>query len=368
MPVAHKLIAAPSDWLVALSEVVVAVAADLGQAVPAGFENIEASEHAKAIAASLVVKGDIEVPGAILLGNAAAQHPQASKIHACAQWIAETTGCSFGYLVDAANTVGGHLVGATGGKKEAAFAVPKKAYVLLNAEPELDAANPAQAVAALKGAEMVVALSAFKHGMDHCDVLLPIAPFSETSGTFVNCEGRAQSFNGTVRPLGDARPAWKVLRVLGNLLGLQGFDYDTSEAIRDEVFGKGNTDLSAKLNNVASLAPTVGAYAPAGQLERLTDVPVYFTDALARRSEPLQRTADANAPLVTLSSAVAESIGVAAGDKVKVTQGTGSAILVAHVDRTLPSNAVRVAAGHPAVATLGAMFGSIHVENAGEGK
>ena len=368
MKVAHKLVAAPSDWLVALSEVVVAIAADKNIAVPAGFEGIEASEHARAIAASLVVVGDVDVPGAILLGNGAAQHPQASKIHAAAQWIAEQTGCSFGYLVDAANTVGGHLVGATSGKKESIFATPKKAYVLLNAEPELDAANPQQAVAALQQAEMVVAMSAFKHGMDYADVLLPIAPFSETSGTFVNCEGRAQSFNGTVRPLGDARPAWKVLRVLGNLLGLTGFDYETSEAIRDEVFGKGNTDLSAKLNNVAKLAPTAGAYAPAGQLERLTDVPVYFTDALARRSEPLQRTADANAPLVTLSKAVAESIGVKAGDSVKVTQGNGSAVLVAGVDKTLPSNAVRVAAGHPAVATLGAMFGSIQVEKAGEGK
>jgi len=368
MKVAHKLIAAPADWLVALSEVVVAIAADKNIAVPAGFEGIEASDIAKAIAASLVVVGDVEVPGAILLGNAAAQHPQASQIHAAAQWIAEQTGCKFGYLVDAANTVGGHLVGATSGKKEAIFATPKKAYVLLHAEPELDAANPQQAVAALKQAEMVVALSSFKHGMDYADVLLPIAPFSETSGTFVNCEGRAQSFNGTVRPLGDARPAWKVLRVLGNLLGLTGFDYDTSEAIRDEVFGKGNTDLSAKLNNMANLAPSAGSYAPAGQLERLTDVPVYFTDALARRSEPLQRTADANAPLVTLSSAVAESIGVASGERVKVTQGAGSAILVANVDRTLPSNAVRVAAGHPAVATLGAMFGSIQVEKAGEGK
>ncbi len=368
MKTAHKLIAAPADWLVALSEVVVAIAADKNIAVPAGFENIEASDIAKAIAASLVVVGDVEVPGAILLGNAAAQHPQASQIHACAQWIAEQTGCSFGYLVEAANSVGGHLVGAVSGKKESIFATPKKAYVLLNAEPELDAANPQQAVAALQGAEMVVAMSAFKHGMDYADVLLPIAPFSETSGTFVNCEGRAQSFNGTVRPLAEARPAWKVLRVLGNLLGLQGFDYETSEAIRDEAFGKCNTDFSSKLNNKASLAPTAGSYAPAGQLERLTDVPVYFTDALARRSEPLQRTADANAPLVTLSKAVAESIGVNAGDKVKVSQGNGSAILVANVDKTLPSNAVRVAAGHPAVASLGAMFGSIQVEKAGEGK
>ncbi len=368
MPIANKLIAAPTDWLAALSEVVVAVAAAKGVAAPSGFDGIEAGNAAKGIAASLVVSGDIELPGAILLGNAAGNHPQASKIHAAAQWIADATGCTFGYLVEGANTVGGYLVGATSGKNEAVFASPKKAYVLLNAEPELDAANPQQAVAALAGAEMVVAMSPFKHGMDYADVLLPVSPFTETAGTFVNCEGRAQSFNGTVRPLGETRPAWKVLRVLGNLLGLTGFDYETSEAIRDEALGKGNTDLSAKLNNAAKLAPEAGKYASAGQLERVTDVPVYFTDALARRSEPLQRTAASNAPLVSLSKAVAEQLGVKAGDTVKVSQGSGSAVLVADVDAGLPSNAVRVAAGHRAVASLGAMFGDIKVEKAGEGK
>ncbi len=362
MPIANKLIAAPADWLAALSEVVSAVAGAKGVSAPSGFDNVEAGEAAKAIAATLVGQ---ETLGAVLIGNAASYHPQASKIHAAAQWIAEQTGCSFGYLVDAANTVGGYIVGATG-KGEAVFASPKKAYVLLNAEPELDAANPQQARAALDGAEMVVAMSAFKHGMDFADVLLPISPFSETAGTFVNCEGRAQSFNGTVKPLGETRPAWKVLRVLGNLLGLSGFDYETSESIRDEAIGKGNTDLSAKLNNVARLAPTAGSYALAGQLERVADLPIYFTDALSRRSEPLQRTADANAPLVTLSKAVAEQIGVQSGDLVRVTQGSGSAVLVATVDARLPSNAVRVAAGHPAVATLGAMFGEINVEKAVE--
>jgi len=368
MPIANKLIAAPADWLAALSEVVVAVAAAKGVAAPSGFDGIEAGNAAKGIAASLVVAGDVELPGAILLGNAAGNHPQASKIHAAAQWIAEATGCTFGYLVEGANTVGGYLVGATSGKNEAVFASPKKAYLLLNAEPELDAANPQQALAALQGADMVVAMSPFKHGMDYADVLLPVSPFTETAGTFVNCEGRAQSFNGTVRPLGETRPAWKVLRVLGNLLGLPGFDYETSEAIRDEALGKGNTDLSAKLSNAAKLAPEAGKYAAAGQLERVTDVPVYFTDALARRSEPLQRTAASNAPLVTLSKAVAEQIGVKAGDTVKLTQGSGSAVLVADVDARLPSNAVRVAAGHRAVASLGAMFGEIKVEKAGEGK
>jgi NADH-quinone oxidoreductase subunit G len=194
-----------------------------------------------------------------------------------------------------------------------------------------------------------------------------VSPFSETSGTFVNCEGRAQSFNGTVRPLGETRPAWKVLRVMGNLLQMPGFDFETSEQVRDDVLGKGVTDVSAKLNNVARLAPQAAAYGNSGELERVTNVPVYFTDAVVRRSEPLQRTADANAALVSLPLALADKLGVKAGDKVKVTQGSGSAVLVADIDARLPANAVRVAAGHPATATLGAMFGAITVEKAGEG-
>ena len=239
--------------------------------------------------------------------------------------------------------------------------------MLFNAEPELDAANPQQARAALDAAEMVVVMSAFKHGMDYADVLLPITPFSETSGTFVNCEGRAQSFNGSCKPLKDSRPGWKVLRVLGNLLGVAGFDYETSEAIRDEVLGKGVTDLSSKLNNLSTTALSAASYGTSGALERIADVPIYFADAIARRSEPLLRTADANAPLAQLPSALAAQLGVMAGDKVKVSQGTGSAILVAGIDARLPANTVRVSASHAATATLGAMFGAISVEKAGEG-
>jgi len=368
IPTAGRLIAAPSDWLAALSSIVVAVAAAKGIAAPAGFEGIEATDAAKAIAATLVVDNAADLPGAVLLGNAAAQHPQASALHAAAQWIAEQTGAKFGYFVDAANTVGGYLVNATSKNAANLFAQPKKAYVLLNAEPELDAANPQQAIKALQGAEMVVAMSAFKHGMDYADVLLPISPFSETAGTFVNCEGRAQSFNGTVKPLGETRPAWKVLRVLGNLLGLQGFDYENSEAIRDEALGKGVTDHSSKLNNVAKLAPSAAKHTihtgDVLKLERLTDVPIYFTDALSRRSEPLIRTADSQAPLVTVSAKVAEALGVKAGDMVTVQQGEGSATLVAAVDARLPENVVRVAAGHQLTSSLGAMFGPISIEKA----
>jgi NADH-quinone oxidoreductase subunit G len=366
IPTAGKMIAAPTDWLAALSEIVSAVAAAKEIAAPQGFENVQAGDAAKAIAASLVAVG-AELPGAVLLGNAASHHPQASQIHAAAQWIAQATGAKFGSFVEAANTVGGYLVGATTSRD--LFSVPKKAYVLLNAEPELDAANPQQAVASLQGAEMVVAMSPFKHGLDYADVLLPISPFTETAGTFVNCEGRVQSFNGTVKPLGETRPAWKVLRVLGNLLGLQGFEFDTAEAIREEALGKGVTDVSAKLNNVAKLSPTAATRSEEqGALQRIADVPIYFADAIARRSEPLLRTADGQQPLARLPKALAERLGVKAGDVVRVTQGNGSALLVADIDARLPANVVRVAAAHPATATLGAMFGTINVEKAGEGK
>ena len=152
----------------------------------------------------------------------------------------------------------------------------------------------------------------------------------------------------------------------GNLLGLTGFDYDTSEAIRDDVLGKGATDLSSRLSNTASIAASAAAFGTAGALERVTDVPIYFADALARRSPPLLRTADAQAPLAYLPAALADKLAVKAGDRVKVTQGAGSAILVAAIDASLPVNALRVACAHPSTSMLGAMFGPISVEKIGE--
>src|SRR5262249_54516388 len=156
------------------------------------------------------------------------------------------------------------------------FASPRKAYVLLHAEPELDCANPAQARAALDAADFVVALTPYKSQLDYADVLLPVGPFTETSGTFINMEGRVQGFNGVAHPFGETRPAWKVLRVLGSMLGLAGFDYTSSEGVRDEYVG-GETDLSSRLVNRSTAAvPDVAPPAQAnGALERVADVPLY---------------------------------------------------------------------------------------------
>jgi NADH-quinone oxidoreductase subunit G len=367
MPVANKMIKAPSEWLSALGEVIVAVAHAKNIGAPAGFEMVQPSAEAKQIAASLM-SGE---PRAIMLGNAAAQHPQASELHAAAQWIAQNTNAEFGYLTEGANTVGGYLANAlpSNGSNALQFLdQARKAYLLLNLEPELDCYDPQGARAALDAAEMVVVMSPYRHGMDYADVLLPIAPFTETAGTFVNCEGRAQSFNGTVKPLGETRPAWKVLRVLGNLLGIHGFDYETSEAIRNEILGTevpGSADLTPRLNNIANMHPQLLRAEAAGQqLERIADVPIYFTDAIVRRSPPLQKTNDAAPPRAWISTALSQHLGIADGDRVRVTQGAGSTVLSAAVNNSLPDHVVRVAAAHPATQMLGPMFGPIAVEKA----
>ena len=364
MPIANKLIAAPSDWLALLGEVAVAVAQSKQIDAPAALAQLQPSATAKQIAAGLL-SGE---PRAIVLGNAAAQHPQASQLHALAQWIATNSNAHFGYLTEAANTVGGYLAKALPANRNLAvaqFTQAKKAYVLLNVEPELDCANPQLARSALDKAEMVVVMSPYRHGMDYADVLLPIAPYSETSGTFVNAEGRAQGFNGTVKPLGDTRPAWKVLRVLGNLLSLDGFSYESSEDIRNEVLGVktlDGLDLSQRLSNNADIP--LHTPQTSTEIQRVADVPIYFSDAIARRSESLQQTVDAQAPKVKLSANLAQSLGVSAGSLVRVTQGTGSVTLPCAIESGLPNNVVRLAAAHTTTAALGSMFGSIKVEKA----
>jgi len=221
----------PAAWVQLLAQISVAVAEAKNVGAPAS--GITAGETAKRIATSLL-GGKSK---AILLGNAAVDHPQAAQLHAWAQWLGAQTGARVGYIGAAAKQrwrLPGQR-GAGAGWSERAHDVeqPRKAYLLWNLEPEYDHANPAAAMRALAAADTVVAFTSFRNGaLEYADAILPIAPFTETSGTFVNCEGRAQSFNGTVQPFGDARPGWKVLRVIANALGLQGFEYDTPEAVR----------------------------------------------------------------------------------------------------------------------------------------
>jgi NADH-quinone oxidoreductase subunit G len=227
---------------------------------------------------------------AILLGNAAAHHAQAESLLTVANWIGMQTGASVGYLTEAANTVGAQWVGAQpqkGGANAAQMlAGGLKAVLLLNNEPVFDSAAGRAAADALGKAQMVVTLSPFKANLEFSDVLLPIAPFSETPGTFVNAEGRVQSFHAVVKPQGEARPAWKVLRVLANLLGLPGFAYESTADVLAAA-GVSGSMPAVKLNN--------GAVANAASVAQAEPVvaSIYQLDSIVRRAPSLQLTADA---------------------------------------------------------------------------
>ena len=357
IPLGTHLNAAPSAWPQTLADVAAAVAAQKGIAAPLPGT---ANDAATAIAASLLGAER----KALLLGNAAAQHPQASLLLALAQWIGEHTGASVGYFGEAANSVGAQLMGvlpgAGGLHAGQMLSQGMKALLLLNVEPELDAADAPAARAALQRSGLVVALTAFKDAVvENADVLLPIAPFTETAGSFINAEGRLQAFTGVVPPLGDTRPAWKVLRVLGNLLGLSGFEQDNAEQVRTEAIGDPSA-LAARLNNRGAALPASLA-APAGGYERIADVPIYAADALVRRAESLQLTADARAPVASLPSALWAELGLQAGEVVRVAQG-GHALLIAAIeDPSLVPGVVRVSAGHADTAGLGVMCGAGNV-------
>jgi NADH-quinone oxidoreductase subunit G len=282
MPVANSITVPAAQWAQALADVAAAVAAEKGVQAPAAGN---ATDAAQKIAKSLL-KGERK---AILLGNAAAHHANASSLLALANWIGQQTGATVGYLTEAANTVGAQLVGAQpimGGKNAAQMQTGLKALILLGTEPEHDTA----AKAAVQ-TDMVVTLSPFKTNMAFSDVLLPVSPFTETAGTFVNAEGRIQSFHGVVKPLGETRPGWKVLRVLGNMLGLPSFEFETAQEVAAKALN-GDTEFvnATKLSNATSAAI---------DLSKAADEPatasIYQLDGLTRRSPALQATADAKA-------------------------------------------------------------------------
>ncbi|WP_446904878.1 NADH-quinone oxidoreductase subunit NuoG [Burkholderia sp. YIM B11467] len=364
IPTAQRIVAAPSAWLDELAGIAAAVAQLRGVALPDTLAGVTASPAAQTVAQALA-NGERR---AVLLGNVAVRHPEFAKLHAVAQWIADNTGATFGFLTEAANTVGAHVVGALPGdgglNAREAFAQPRKGYVLLNVEPEFDTADPAQALAALNQAEMVVVMSPFKHGLDYADVLLPVAPFTETAGTFVNAEGTVQSFNGVVRPLGDTRPAWKVLRVLGSLLGLPNFEYETAEEVR--LAALGDAGVAGRLSNQTSVAPArVAANAANGGFERLADVPIYHADALVRRAGALHLTVAAKAAnAAALPAALFDKLGLKEGDAVRVRQGERAVQLPAVRDANLAETVVRVSAATPAGAALGSLSGELVVEKA----
>ena len=364
-----RIIVAPSRISDAVAAVVKAAAEHSGTAVPAEVTDAVVNESAKQIAESLASGAS----KAVLLGNLVQHGPHRSRVRVLANLLGSITGCQVGFLGDGANSTGGYLSGAVpvpgeGFNARQMIENPLKAYFLVHTEVELDCAAPRAATAAMHSAELVVAMSPFKHrALDYAQVLLPIAPFTETAGTFVNLEGHAQQFNAVVTPLGDARPAWKVLRVLGNLLRLDGFEYETIEDVRTDMAAQAG-DITGRLNNVSGaalqpLADRAAATAQTTELERIAEVPIYHTDGIVRRARSLQLTRDADVSGAWMNQRLMERLQLRPGQRIRVRQDGGEAILVCQRDDRLPDDCVRIAAANDAAMRLGAPYAALSVEH-----
>ncbi len=299
-PVAEKLIATTVEIEYELAAIAKALLDSTGAKIPEGFNEIidklNVTETHRAIAQNLEQSDN----GTLILGSAAAHYPNWSTLQSLSGLIAELSGVKLGYLSDGANSAGGWLAGAVPHRAENGeisgqsgknirdmFESQLKAYMLLNIEPELDCAGPNSALKGLKSADFVVSLTPYINDemKQYADVLLPVSTFNETSGTFVNVEGNSQSFKGSVAPLGEARPAWKVLRVLGNLFEIDGFEYLSSEDVSKELFAKiGRID---KNNRLQWRCPTL---TKASGIACLVEVSSGRIDNIVRRASSFAET------------------------------------------------------------------------------
>jgi len=358
--VANKMIGKPSALVGLLAQVAKAVGAPMAETLP---PDCIVSDAARAIADSLM-SGEHK---AVLLGHLAQLHPNASELHALAQAIAQATGATLGVPAASANSVGAGVVnclpGEGGLNAGRMFAEPRKAYVILGAEPDLGAGDTAAAHQALESAELVIALSPFKSPlMDYTHVMLPAAAYAETAGSYVSMEGRLQSFRAAVPPQGEARPAWKVLRVLGNQLGLAGFDQDSAEQVLAEALPGGEAAVRARLNNDITGVAVTHLNAADG-IERLGDTPIYQLDIYTRRAPALQATDDGqSAHAARACGDLIARLGLTADKPVRVRQGSAETVMKLVRDDRLPDNVVRVAGSLPAVIMFGPRFGAISLE------
>ena len=350
-----KVVCAPSAMAQALAGVAAALGADTC-GLPA-----EAASQQKAMAANLKNAEQ----GLVLLGSVAQSHPDFCLLRRLAANIAEAAGVSLGFVGDGANSTGAAMLAAraeTGLSVEGMLEQGLDACLLLNVEPEYDSAHP-QAMNALLGKAKVVALVTHLSPWleAQADIVLPIAAFLETAGSLVNIQGDIQSFNGTARPVGEARPAWKVLRVLGNLADIEGFDYESVTDVRDEVM---KVLAGVHPDNQMPQADAPEARLADSDLQRIGGTPLYHTDMLVRRAQALQHTPDAWKACLLVNPELAQALGLEDGDSVVLRQDAGELTLPLGVDERVPGNCVWMPTGVPGSELLGKGFGAVSLEKA----
>ena len=370
----EHLLLNPQDMIIALGNVANHVLKANKAKPPASLKEILAglkkTKSTENIAAALLDADN----ALILLGAYAINHPSASVLSALATVIAENSNVRIGYLSQGANAAGGWLAGvlphrgvagesaeASGKNALSMLEDPRKAYFLMGLEPEFDTANPELTQAALSKAEFTVSLSSYANDplRDVADIILPMASFAETPGTFVNAEACWQSFSAIIEPLGDSKPAWKVLRMLGGMADLEGFEYVSDVEIREEVKAK-FTDQAEFTSRSLLQADLDMPAAFNGDLMRVSDTSLYGVDAIVRRASALQKTHDA-LDVAYMNSADAKPKGISDGEKIRLSQNGSDAEATLVIDELIPKGCVVVPMGTPSSAKLGSAFGPIEI-------
>lgn len=372
-PLTESLVSAPAEMSTNLAAIIKALLSLSGKTAPGGLasllENVTVQDTHREVAQHLFNADK----ASILMGNQAMSQSEFATLRALANVIADLAGARLGYLSEGANTAGACLAGSLPHRGLAGETVsnPGKhaytmideglgAYVLLGVEPEYDCANSGRALAAMNDADFVVCLTSFVSDTmrDYADVILPISVFAETAGTFVNAEGKWQSYQGAVQPLEDARPAWKVLRVLGNLFELEGFDYVSVDEVRSEIE---SATASLVVSTTSEWRCPTSLSTGSNGLMRVGHLPLYAVDSLVRRSEPLQATRDTIMAAAYINSKTASQQGLSANQEVRVVQAQYSNKLPVVIDEGVPDECVFIPAGVKDSQTLGDAYGSVEL-------
>jgi NADH-quinone oxidoreductase subunit G len=331
------------------------------------LKNITVNDRHRAMAGKLM-SGQ---KSAVLVGNGFISHPHYSVLRYLAGKIAELTGSTFGYLGDAANETGCWLAGAVPHRGVAGEALARagldalrmmekglQSYVLFNLDPLIDSWDGDLARQGLEKAGTVIALSSYRTPSleQYADILLPVSIYAENEGSYFNVEGTQQVFSACVSAQGESRPGWKVLRVLANHLGLDGYEYETAESVRNELSGKTGNIAPAGTGNfrIPESVPRSN-----GAVIRMTDQPMNSSDLLVRHAAALQQTTDVADGLVHMNGSLAERLGLSAGVKIRLQQRDNAVELGVLIDSRVPDNTVLTHAGHPVVSTLGPWFGEV---------
>ena len=376
MPIAEKIISSPVNLTAELAGIMKALISKSGKTAPDGLSPLIASisvNQSHENIAEQLMSGD---KSSVLLGPQAVNHPQFSTVRALANSIAQFAGSSIGYLSEAGNSsgawiagvvphrgAGGEAISDEGLNAKEMFHSPLKAYVLLDLEPDVDSVAPHVAFNAMMDAEFVVVLTPFNSSryQQYANVLLPIAPFTETAGTYINVEGKWQSFTGVAAPLGETRPAWKVLRVLGNLFDCDGFDYVSNDEISKEVQEKCN---NIKNDNTMPWRCPNEVVGSAVKLVRINEIQAYAWDSLQRRAAALQNTPDAHEAAIIINGNMAKQLGLADGDRATATQDGAKVALPVMIDNSVADGSVLIHSGLGETAVLTGEFSEIDVTRA----